>query len=127
MTPNAPVGLACRRLPPSAELVERVRPFDGWQPDPADPTMDPVDRVVGRACADLSFRSALLANPAAALAAESMPLALKRLLVGIRAGTLDEFATRALVARDELVGMSSLEQAPPPLRASLGSLAGVGV
>lgn len=125
MTPSAPVGLACRRSPPPADTHRPARPFDGWQPEPADPTMDPLDRVLGRAMADLAFRRELLANPAAALAAEPMALGLKRLLVGLRADTLAEFARLA-----HLAGAA----APAPayaapgtvLRSATGSLAGVG-
>jgi hypothetical protein len=61
--------------------------------------MDAVDRVLGRAAFDAAFRAELLANPAAALAAEPMLLALKRALVAIRASSLAEFARRALDAR----------------------------
>lgn len=99
MSSNAPFSLAARRPPPSAERPAPPRWFDGWQPEPADPTMDAVDRVLGRAAFDVAFRTELLGNPAAALAAEPMLLGLKRALVAIRASTLAEFARRALDAR----------------------------
>lgn len=99
MSSNAPFSLAARRQPPPADRAASARWFDGWQPEPADPTMDAVDRVLGRAAFDAAFRAELLANPAAALAAEPMLLALKRALVAIRASTLAEFARRALEAR----------------------------
>lgn len=131
MTPNAPVGLALRRSPPPADPHRHARPFDGWLPEPADPTMDPLDRVLGRAMADLAFRRELLANPAAALAAEPMALTLKRALVGIRAETLQDFAARAFRARAEVVQpvrASASEAAETiPLPRGFGSLAGVGV
>jgi hypothetical protein len=67
-----------------------------WSPDVADPMMDPVDRVVGLAFFDPAFRAALLTNPAAALAPEPMPLAVKRALVSIHASSVEEFARRAV-------------------------------
>ena len=97
MSSNAPYSLAARRPLPPAERAPRW--FDGWEPELADPTMDAVDRVLGRAAFDAPFRAELLDNPAAALAAEPMLLALKRALVSIRASTLAEFARRAVDAR----------------------------
>jgi hypothetical protein len=132
MIANPPVGLAYRRQPRPAETSRPARPFDGWQPEPADPTMDAVDRILGRAMVDSAFGRALLANPAAALAAEPMSLALKRLLIGIRAGSLKEFALRALEAQECLQANlaaheAARDQAPAELSlAGVGTLAGAG-
>ena len=124
MIANPPVELACRRQPRPAETSGPTRPFDGWQPEPADPTMDVVDRIVGRAVFDAAFGRALLANPAAALAAEPMALALKRALVGIRAGSLTDFARRALEAQSSLVAARAA--APELLPTELPSTMGIG-
>jgi len=103
-----------------------------WSPDVADPMMDPVDRVVGLAFFDPAYRAALLTNPAAALAPEPMPLAVKRALVSIHASSVEEFARRAVEARTG-VAASSARQAPaeadgwPAQQPSyVGSLAGAG-
>jgi hypothetical protein len=122
-------GATYPRPTPLAERTERIRPFDGWMPESADITMDPLDRVVGRAFVDVEFRAALLANPAAALAAEPMALSLKRALVTIRATSLEDFARRSLEARLGLgTDGEAAERADPPLTfRGVGSLAGVGV
>jgi hypothetical protein len=104
----------------------------GWPPDVADPMMDPVDRVVGLAFFDLAFRTALLTNPAAALAPEPMPLAVKRALVSIRASSVEEFARRAVEARTGVAAGSigqrraDAEGWPTPQPSYASSLAGAG-
>lgn len=130
MSPNAPAGLTCRESPLPAE-ARGTRPFDDWVPEPADPNMDVVDRIIGRAALDPAFRALLLADSVAALATEQMPLGLKRALVEIRARSLPEFAVRALEAQRGAVWRPSpiLDMALPqdlPLLPAIGSLAGVG-
>ena len=103
MTSNAPADLPYRAPKPSAE-TRRARPFDAWIPAPADPEMDAVDRVLGRAALDTAFRTLLLTDPRAALATEPMPLGLKRALIALRARSLPELAVRALEARHAASG-----------------------
>lgn len=130
------------------EAIQRIaahkvpsRPAEGTPPaladsgtlELADPMMDPVDRVLGLAVFDPAFRAELLANPAAALAPEPMPLGLKRGLVGVRAASLDEFARRALRAQALYAPAGSappISLGPDDRPASdwtgVGSLAGAG-
>src|SRR2546423_1124655 len=72
------------------------------QPPLGDGETADLDRGVGRAVFDPAFRARLLANPAAALMAEAMPLPLKRALARLRAESLSAFALRALDAEQAL-------------------------
>ena len=131
MNSNLSVGATHPSPTPPAERTERTRPFDGWLPEPADITMDPIDHVVGRAFADLTFRAELLANPLATLAAEPMMLDLKRLLGGIRATSVEDFARQAYRARIRSAQLTPWRDSDvtsamaPPSR--VGSFACVGV
>jgi len=61
-----------------------------------DRSMDPLDRIVGRAYLDLSFRLMLLRWPRAALADEPLPDELRDRLSAITAADMSEFAAIAL-------------------------------
>lgn len=98
MTPTPLANLMSPAFRPSAE-THRPRAFDDWTPTPADPDLDAVDRIVGRAALDPAYRALLLGDPRAALATEPMALGLKRVLIGIRAETLAAFAGMALEAK----------------------------
>jgi hypothetical protein len=62
----------------------------------ADRSMDPLDRIVGRAYLDLSFRTKLLRWPRAALIDETLPEELRDRLSAITAADMPEFAAIAL-------------------------------
>jgi hypothetical protein len=78
-------------------------------------TMDPLDRIVGRAVIDPAFARLLLTSPAEALDPEPMPPGLKRALIALRARSIGEFARRALEAQAAL--RAAAEPRREPLRA----------
>jgi hypothetical protein len=61
-----------------------------------DRSMDPLDRIVGRAYLDLAFRLMLLRWPRAALVDEPLPDELRDRLSAITAADMPEFAAIAL-------------------------------
>lgn len=74
------------------------------------PRMDWIDRVLGRAAIDRTYRELLLTEPALALTGEPLPAGLMAAICAIEAPDLGEFARRALAAQ--------ASAAPTPVRAT---------
>lgn len=86
--------------------------------------MDPLDRIVGRAYLDLSFRLMLLRWPRAALADEPLPDELRDRLSAITAADMSEFAAIALRGyrpRAGPVDPPGGGRGPPPAAAALAN------
>lgn len=95
----------------------RRQPSFGYADGPApielaDPAMDPLDRIVGRAAVDPHFRHQLLTTPAMALTGEPLPAGLMLALSSIRAPNLADFARQAIEAQSRVTSRLRLVGGP---------------